>query len=57
VLFAQDHAEERGFSVAVPPHETDSFARVYGKADAVEKHLLSVGFFDIRDLEHVLSLR
>jgi hypothetical protein len=52
----KDHAEERGFAVAVPPHEPHTLARVYGKADAVEERLLSVRFFYVRDLKHGSSL-
>ena len=56
VLFVQDHAEERGFAVAVPADQPDPLARIDGKADAVEQELLAVGFFDVRDLEHSSSL-
>ena len=52
MLFPEDHAEERGFAVTVPPDETDTLAGIDGEADAVEQRLLAVGFFYVRDLEH-----
>ena len=41
--------------MAVPAYKAHAFPRVYGKADAIKKHLLAVGFFDIRNLEHFLT--
>jgi hypothetical protein len=57
VLFAKDHAEERGLAVAVPAYEPNALTGIYGKADAVEERLLAVGFLYIRYLEHKYSFQ
>jgi len=49
-LFIQDHAEQRAFASAIPPHEANLDIVGQRRFRAIEQHLIAVAFVSIFDL-------
>ena len=55
IFFADQDAQQGGFTVAVAAHQADLFPGVQGEADTVEENMATIAFFNILDTDHKLS--